>query len=105
MIKIVLIIAIVVITSITIYDICQIKKEIKSEKFEKQNKQNVYVENPETKEKQLNPIIIQKIMNDDYYISGTTNANNVGIRARLYDHFKPDRLDMKNVKKDLKKKN
>jgi len=100
MIKIVLIIAIVVIASITIYDICQIKKEKKSEK---QNKQNVYVENPETKEKQLNPIIIQKIMNDDYYISGTTNANNVGIRARVYDHFKPDRLDMKNVKKDIKK--
>ena len=39
---------------------------------------------------------------DDYYVGGISNANNVGIRARMYDHFKPDRLDMKNVKKDAK---
>ena len=69
----------------------------------KQNNKNIFVVDPKTRQKQLNPIVIQKIMNDDYYVSGNANANNVGIRARVYDHFKPDRLDMKNVKKDIKK--
>jgi hypothetical protein len=105
MLRIVLIIAIIVVSSLMIYDTCKIKKEKKekkAEKFNKENNKDVYIVDPKTNEKQLNPIIIQKIMNDDYYVSGISNANNVGIRARVYDHFKPDRLDMKNVKNDMK---
>lgn len=100
MIQILLIIAIFVIISFIIYDTCTTRNE----NFRKNNNEKVYVENKETKQKELNPIIIQKIMNDDYYVGGISNANNVGIRARMYDHFKPDRLDMKNVKKDAKSK-
>jgi hypothetical protein len=98
MLQIILIIAIVVVISFLIYDICKTRNE----SFNKGNNEKVYIVNKETKQRELNPIIIQKIMNDDYYVSGMANANNVGIRARMYDHFKPDRLDMKNVKKDMK---
>lgn len=101
MIHILLIITILIITGYLIYDTCTYRHY---ERFEKQNNKSVFVVDPKTRQKQLNPIIIQKIMNDDYYVSGNANANNVGIRARVYDHFKPDRLDMKNVKKDINKK-
>jgi len=99
MLHIILTIAIFFVISFLIYDICKTKNE----NFDKVNNQNVFVVNKKTKKKEINPIIIQKIMNDDYYVSGLANANNVGIRARVYDHFKPDRLDMKNVKNDMKK--
>ena len=100
MLRIILIIVIILIFSTICVDIIKVKNK-KVEKFDKKNKEKVFVKNPKTNEQQLNPIIIQKIMNDDYYVSGISNANNVGIRARTYDHFKPDRLDMKNVKNDI----
>lgn len=103
MLRTVLIIVIVLITIIMITDICK-KKNKTNEKFKNDNNEEnkIYKSNSITKEQQLNPIIIQNIMNDDYFVSGISNANNVGLRARVYNNFKPDNLDMKNVKNDMK---
>ena len=86
------------IISFFIYDTYKFNKE----KFEKENNKDIFIINKKTKKREINPIIIQQIMNDDYFVSGLANANNVGIRARVYDNFKLDKLDIKNIKKDIK---
>jgi len=99
MIQSLIIITILIVIIFLIYDICKSNNKVIRAKNTKSNKLN---NNTSQKDKNvINNILVKNFLNDEYFVGGGMCTNNVGLRARLYNNFKPDKQNMHNIKKHI----